>query len=317
MRDDRTFAAIATLLAAMFAMSLQAISMKYVSSELSIWQITIFRSLVILSALLPLLLLSRRKQPDKVRARGWISVRSVLMVIMNLFYYGSLPLMDVAVAATANYTAPVFIFIMGGLLLGERINPIGLLAIAMAFLSGVLMLRPGTEDFNGAVIFPVIAALAYGCASIVTRFHCQGVSVLRMVFGVHAAFLAAGVVGQLVIPLIPVSNELQASNPFIFSGWTPMTWEIWGIIFWLAVLNTATHTGFARAYQMAPSSLLAPWEYTYLPFVVILGFVFFLETPDLLAIIAMVCIFTSGLGVLWSKRIYAIATAVLRKKDPK
>ena len=298
--STRNLTAIAVILMAMFAMSLQAIAMKSMSSSITIWQITIFRSLTILIFLIPILLFRQNEFPTSIK---WLSVRSGLMVIMNLFYYGSLPLMSVAVAATANYSAPIFIFLMGAIFLKEKINLIGIVAVLVAFLSGVLVIRPGTDEFNAFVIFPIIAAIAYGSASIVTRLRCRDESVLVMVVGVHIAFFVVGCIGQLFVSFNSEHLADLSNNSFIVGEWTPMTTEIWGIILGLAILNTATHTGFAKAYQMAPSSMLAPWEYTYLPFVVVLGIFFFAEVPDILTIFAMVTIVASGLMVLWSDRI--------------
>src|SRR5262245_12158635 len=121
---DRTNGAVAVILIAVFAMSWQAIAMKYVSDSLTIWQVTLFRSVIILSALVPFLALSLKREALRFRVTGWLIVRSILMALMNLLYYGSLPLMDVSVAATAFYTAPAFITLMAAAFAGDRINAI-------------------------------------------------------------------------------------------------------------------------------------------------------------------------------------------------
>lgn len=296
----QTYIAVLVILIAVFAMSLQAIAMKYVSPTLTIWQITIFRSIIILSGLFPLILIGLKKGKIKILAPGWLGMRGLLMVAMNFSYYGSLPLMEMSVAATAFYTAPIFIFIMAALLLGEKINLLGIAAIVLGFLGAFIIIRPGETEFNILIILPIISAITYGIASIITRIKCRKETPLSMVVAVHISFLAVGLVAQFLISIYSEELHSVTDYNFVAGQWVPMTLEIWGVMLGLAVLNTTTHLGFAKAYRDAPASIIATWEYTYLPFVVILSFFIFDEIPDLQTILGMAIIIFSGMLILFS-----------------
>ena len=63
------------------------------------------------------------------------------------------------------------------------------------------------------------------------------------------------------------------------------------------MLSAAYFAGVARAYQIAPPSIIATFDYAYLISAALWGFVFFSETPDLLTLGGMVLITMAGLLV--------------------
>ena len=64
----------------------------------------------------------------------------------------------------------------------------------------------------------------------------------------------------------------------------------WGVMALLGVLSAAYFTGVARAYQIAPPSIIATFDYAYLVSAALWGFVFFSETPDLFTLVGMILI---------------------------
>jgi drug/metabolite transporter (DMT)-like permease len=62
-------------------------------------------------------------------------------------------------------------------------------------------------------------------------------------------------------------------------------------------LSGAYFTGVARAYQIAPPSIIATFDYAYLISAALWGFVFFSETPDVFTLAGMILITMAGLLV--------------------
>jgi drug/metabolite transporter (DMT)-like permease len=292
---DRTNKAVTVILIAVFAMSLQAMAMKYVSATLTIWQITIFRSIIILSALLPLLVAGRKRAALRFEVTGWLAVRSILMAVMNLFYYGSLPLMDISVAATGFYTAPTLITLMAAIFAGDRLNSINAIAVALGFVGVFLVVKPGQGGFGWMIVLPILSAFTYGCAALITRLKCQESPPLTMAVMVHGCFLILGLCAQIILALFWKELRSVTDYQFVVGDWTPMTPQIWGVMLVLASLNATTHWGFAKAYQIGRPTVVATWEYSYLLFVTVLGAVIFHEMPDSWTIAGMTVITVSGM----------------------
>jgi len=67
------------------------------------------------------------------------------------------------------------------------------------------------------------------------------------------------------------------------------------VIALLAAANVVIHILLAKAYQSAPSSIVATFDYAYLPFAALWGFLFFATVPDPATVIGMVLIGSGGL----------------------
>ena len=301
--QKRHMYAIGVILFAMVALAFQSLGMKYFSTSLNLWQITVYRSLIILSGFIPFILIAKRAGRLRINGLKWIVIRSMLMVAMNLLYYAALPLMGMAVASTASYTAPMFITILAALILGEKISKINVACIVAAFIGTVMMVNPAGSEFNMYVIFPLLSAIAYGSAHIVTRWKCQNESPMILAVMVHFSFLFAGLVATFFTTHFSDAIQSISNFQYLTGSWVPMNMHLWLVIAGFAILNTITHLGFAKAYQIAPSSVVAPWEYTYILFVVILSFLTFNEVPSSLTIGGMVIIISSGLVMMFSEQI--------------
>lgn len=70
------------------------------------------------------------------------------------------------------------------------------------------------------------------------------------------------------------------------------------LILLYALLMVSVNTGVARAYQIAPSSLVGTFDYAYLPFAAVWGALWFDEVPDAATWLGMTVILISGWLVL-------------------
>src|SRR5436305_6795129 len=122
-RPDRVGLGIATIVAAVAAMSFQDGMVKYVSAGMPLWQIYVLRSLLALPILLALLRFRRRPLPIRPTSPGWAFLRSLLLVTSYIAFYASLPLLSLSVAAAAVYTAPLFITLLSALWLRDPVGP--------------------------------------------------------------------------------------------------------------------------------------------------------------------------------------------------
>ncbi|WP_366509320.1 DMT family transporter [Mesorhizobium sp.] len=77
--------------------------------------------------------------------------------------------------------------------------------------------------------------------------------------------------------------------------WTGHNWQV---IFILAGLMVGISVGLAKAYQSPRPQVIATFDYAYLPFAALWGFVFFGEIPDLWTVLGMALIAAAGLIVL-------------------
>ena len=288
---------IAIILATVFAMALTDALIKLASSGMPLWQIWVLRSGIVL----PVLLVAtggRVLAPGQGRGDlGWIALRSLALVAQYICLYAVLPLIDMALAGAAFYTAPFFIAGLAALVLGNRILPGHWLAIATGFAGLLVILRPFGADFTPLVLMPVAAALFYAVAAIVTRARCAKTPALLLALWLNLTCLAGG----LVLAALGAMFQTPDWTFFLFGPWHPTVAKDWGLVLVLAVLILGVAVGLAKAYQNPRPEVIAVFDYGYMVFVVFWGFVFFGERPDGWTVLGVVLIVAGGLAMVLIK----------------
>ncbi len=290
--DDNTPLGVIMITGAVFLMALADALVKLVSADLTLWQIYTTRGAV------AVLILSAAMRWRGVALRPgrphWVYLRGVLLVAMWIAYYSSLPVLPLSVAAVALYTTPLFIALLSAVAIGE---PVGLrrwVAIASGFVGVLVILRPGTEAFSWFTVLPILAAVLYACAMILTRTKCLDEAPLGLALALNVSLLMAGIVGSLLLVVLDLSGEQSAVYPFVLGSWVEMGAGEWSIALLLGTLIAVYGSLVANAYQVAAPSVVATFDYSYLVFAAFWGLVLFSEVPDTGTVVGMILISVAG-----------------------
>ena len=271
---------------------------KYVSADFSLWQIYVVRSLLAIPMIVALLLAGPRPLIVSRRSLRWALLRSLLLMLMWLAFYAALSTLSLPVVAAAYYTAPLFITLFAAAIGGEAVGIRRWIAILAGFVGVLIILRPATDAFSWLTLLPVLSAVFYALAAIVTRTRCADERPLALSLALNLSFLVTGAIASAVIAAWPPSTSLIVGNPFLLGHWTPMGAHAWGVMAMLAALIVAISAGIAGAYQCAPPAVIATFEYSYLAFAAVWSFLLFADVPDPPTIAGMLLIAGAGLVVV-------------------
>jgi len=298
--DDRPALAAGLLMAALALLSLQDSFVKQLSYEMSLWQFQALRSLINLAFALGIcaLIIRRFERPKRTWA---IAARSTVHATTMLFFFGGVPFLSLSEIAAGLYTYPFFVALLSGTVLGERVGPRRVFAIAVGFIGVLMILKPGTEAFRPVALMPVASGFFYACSVMATRKLCREEQPINLAIGTALAFLVLGGGGLAVFS---VWNPGEAANdwPYLLSGWHPVAAWMAGIIVICSVLNLISNVFMAKAYQSAESSWLAPIDYSYLIFATFWAIVIWGDVPDVLTVAGMAAVAASGGFVAWRER---------------
>ncbi len=289
---DNTARAIAAIVAAVFALSLGDAVIKLISADFTLWQVFILRSVIAAPVLWVVILWQRVGAWP--RLWFWTGLRSVMLAVMWVIYYASLPHMPLSAAAATYYTSPLFITLFAGLFVGDRIGFKGWFAVVLGFVGVTVIVRPAADDFNAYALLPLAAAILYALGMILTRTKCRGEHPLVLALSLVLAFPVVGGVASLAIGLWGPSAAQVAAAPFLLGDWAPLDGKAWLA---LGVLGTAMvigALGAAIAYQIGKSSTVAIFDFSYLPFAVLWSVVFFADIPDGLTVTGIALIIIAG-----------------------
>ena len=294
MRPAQPLLGVALIVGSVFLMSFGDALIKYNSASFTAWQIFALRSVITVPILIALMLILAPGESLMPRSMRWVGLRSTLLVLMWIAYYAALPLISLSAAAVAFYTAPLFMALLSRSLIGEPVGPLRWLGIVLGFVGVLIVLRPGGDTFSAAALLPVLAALFYALAAIITRAQCAGERPLVLALGLNLGLLVAGLIASAGLALFPPSDAGVAAHPFLFGPWAAMGAREWALMALLAVLMVFFGTGVAMAYQVAPAALIGTFDYSYVVFAVVWSYVLFAERPDAAAIVGLVLIAAAG-----------------------
>ncbi|HXP74810.1 MAG TPA: DMT family transporter [Stellaceae bacterium] len=293
-RPERVALGVATIVATTVAMSFGDAAVKYVSSNFSVWQLYVLRSVLAIPLTILLIKLGARPREILPLSVGWAALRSLLLMAMWIAFYAALSVLSLSTVAAAYYTAPLFITAFSALIAGEPVGPRRWLGILVGFGGVLVIVRPGSEAFSWPTLLPILSAMCYALAAIVTRIKCVDEKPLVLSLALNAAFLLTGAIASAAIARWAPSPRIVGINPFILGYWSALGAREWEIVAMLAVLIVAVSAGVARAYQSAPSAIIAAFDYSYLVFAALWSFAIFAEPPSAIEIAGMTLIAGAG-----------------------
>ncbi|GLU29789.1 permease [Brucella sp. NBRC 12950] len=273
------------------ALSLGDALIKITSGSFVIWQIFVIRSLLAIPVLLLLLIATSPERLQFQDVLGWVLLRSLMLVGMWICYYLALPRLTLSVAAASYYTLPIFITLFTAIFIGERISGLGWIAVFAGFLGVLLIFRPSAGDFNAYTILPIVAAMLYAGAMILTRTRCRKQHPIVLALALNICFVIVGALAAGAVKLLPDA----ARHGFLLAPWAAMGQAEWISIGLLTAALLIGSIGAAVAYQNGPPSVIGTFDFAYVGFAVIWGMIFFAEVPDVTSTLGMTLIVGAGI----------------------
>jgi drug/metabolite transporter (DMT)-like permease len=211
-------------------------------------------------------------------------MRGAALLASSLFFISGLRFLPIAEASATGFVAPLFVTALSIVFLSERVGVRRWLATAVGLIGVLIILRPGTSAFHLAAFFPIVSALAWACTLIMTR----------MMSGKEAA------ITTMTYSSIAGVCILSALVPLV---WVAPSWHdvLFGVL--IGVASTAGQWIVVLAFRYADASVLAPFSYSQLLWVSILGFLIFGEVPDTWTVVGAVFIVSSGLYTAHRERV--------------
>lgn len=283
-RADRPFRGIALILASTVFLGASDVTAKYLSATLPSIEIAWIRFLVFALIMSPAMVPGSPLYALRSQRPGLQAMRGVALLGSSLFFISGLRFLPIAEASATGFVAPLFVTALSIVFLGETVGVRRWLATAVGLIGVLIILRPGTGAFHPAAFFPIVSALAWACTLIMTRMMSgRDHAITTMTY--------SSIVGVCI---------LSALVPFV---WVAPSWHdiLFGIFIGLA--STAGQWIVVLAFRYADASVLAPFSYTQLLWVSILGFVIFGEVPDVWTVTGAVFIVGSGLYTAHRERV--------------
>ncbi|MGC3872141.1 DMT family transporter [Halomonas sp. GXIMD04776] len=260
---------------------------KWLSASYAPVQIVFFRMLIALPLIMLIAHFNGGLRTLGTRRPLIHLLRGLIATVITFSFIVGLSLLPLAEVTAIAFAAPLFIALLSVPLLGERVEPLPLIAAFVGFAGVLIVVRPGAAGFQVGALVVLLAAICYALLMITARLYGGREHLWAMVFYVT------------LVPLI-VSAVLL-----------PLFWEPPQLVHWLGfisagMLGVAAMSFITLAFRHAPASIAAPFDYTAMVWAVLLGWLIWGELPDTWVYVGTAVIIASGLLVAFHEQRVAI-----------
>ena len=309
--SHRPAAGIAFLLLATTLFPIQDVIIKTLSGNYAVHQIVFWRGVFALPIVAVFAWMGGALWPLKLGSIPLQLARAAAGFASYLVYYMALAAIGLAETAAITFSTPIFVTIFAMFFLGEKIGLFRWVAVALGLLGVVIVVQPGAGVFEPAAVLALLAAVAYATSIVLTRKLGNRTNGGSMTLFTVCFFIAGGGVLGLIFSNVEAASP-HPSFDFLYRGWTSPSTRDWML---LAVLGGISGVGFyalGQAYRLAEASVVTPFEYTYLPWTILWGWMVFGSLPGLNTWIGLVLIVGAGLLIVFREA--TLGRRIVRRK---
>ena len=269
--------AILLMIAAIFCFSIMDATVKALAPNVGVlpalWARYAGQMLLVFVLVLPRLRTVVRTKYPKLQF-----FRSLLLMSATACFFTGLSLIPLSDAAALMSTNPMLITLGAALFLGEKLGVRRIAGIVAAMIGALIIIRPGSDVFSAAALFPLGAAACYSAYALLTRRVGADEDVWTSLF-------YTGFVGTVLLSiLVP------------FQWQTPSATDV-GLMVIVTLAGTTGQLALIQAFTKGEAAMLAPYSYTGLAFAAFWGVIFFSEIPDFWTVVGSLVIAAAGLYV--------------------
>ncbi len=214
----------------------------------------------------------------KTQRIGLFVGRGLFSLVGMTCWFSAIALVPLAEVVALSYTAPLFTTVAAIFLLGEQVGLRRWGAILIGLAGAAIILRPGMIELSMGSVLAIAAAGTMAC----------GVVLVKLLSRTEST---PAIVAWQQIVVLPGSAVLA------FFVWKTPSLELLGWMVLLGVVGTLGHLAVTKAFSLADTTAIMPFDFFRLIFTAIVGLVFFAEQPEIYLWIGAGVIFVSSIYV--------------------
>ena len=297
-RRDNVGRGIAFALLAILIFSTQDATSKLLVQSVSPFQMTMMRFWAFAAFSLFLALRKSSVQAALQTRHPVLQVlRGVLLVTDIWMFVLALRTVQLPEVQSITLVYPLLVTLAAIPLLGEKVGIFRLSAVAVGFVGALVIVRPGGVPLDWGVAFAVGSGACYALYIVLTRK-------VSATDSPTTSMVYVGLVGLVV-----------SSSVGVFF-WQPLDLQTTLLIGYIMITGVAAHGLMILALSIAPASVLQPFNYTALPWSIVLSVVVFQHFIDPVSLLGAAIIVAAGLVVMARERVKRVPSAAAEPALP-
>lgn len=201
----------------------------------------------------------------------------ILGVVISFYTLMTIPL---ASSTIIQKLSSFIMLILSYIFFKEKFTKVHIIALIIAFMGVILIVKPGSSDFSIGYLLAILGAF---CAAI-AYLSIRGLGINGRVNPFLIVFYFSFISCIIFIPEVIFNTPNLDMNKFI-------------LLLLIGVFGAIGQYGITFAYKFASSKEVGVFEYTQIIFSSILGFVFLKEVPDIYSVIGYLIITFTGIYI--------------------
>jgi drug/metabolite transporter (DMT)-like permease len=296
--QTRNIAGMAALALGVFVFSTQDAIIKSISGDYGVTQAIVIRSVVSLPILAAMVHYETGLR-NLISGNFWgLLARGLILLGSYTAYYMAFPALPLAEAIALFFVSPIFVTLLAGPLLNERVSLRSWFAVAVGFAGVMMIVQPGSALFEPAALLSLVSAAAYALAMIFARKLGVSEPATVMAFYQNGAYLLGALLIAGICSALGLTKFGHPSLDFLVRPWVTPSLKDFLLMGACGVIAAIAMSLLTQAYRLAEANLVTVFEYTGMIWAPLWGFLFFAEIPRWTTVAGMLLIAAAGLYAL-------------------
>jgi drug/metabolite transporter (DMT)-like permease len=211
-----------------------------------------------------------------------VMLRNVAEAFATASVVTALALIPLSVLSAILQANPLLVTLGAALFLNERVGWRRWLAIGIGLVGVLIIIRPGTAEFDPALLIAVVAVIGLSLRDLATR------PVPREVPTSLLASYSFATVALTGLAIMAVTGTLGLPRL-----------ELWAVTAAAVATGLVAYFAITAAMRIGDISAVTPFRYTRLVFALVIAVVVFDENPDAATLIGAGIVIATGLYTFW------------------
>ena len=275
-------AGIALMLLGDFVYSLSDALGKWLVATYSVGQLLLIRSSAAFVVLAPFAWRAGwRAFATMPRPRLQI-LRVLLCSLEVVFFFWAVSYLPLADVTTFYLAGPIFVTALSPFLLGEKIDWKRWAAVLAGFVGVAVAMRPSLASVSSSALVALAGSLCFALLMMVTR----AVRGTPDIVLATTQMISTGLFGAALAPF----------------GWVAPGARDTALLALVGIVAMLGLVCVNRSLKLAPASVVAPYQYSFILWAMILGYLVFGDVPTVPLLIGAAIIVAAGLFLFWRER---------------
>ena len=303
METNQNTKGIFFIMTGMAFFSIQDSLIKYIYEDVALFELYFGRTLIQSIILLSFVLLTKKTIVLKTHYPILTLVRVVCFFFGFSFFYISLTFMTLAMTSALFFSCPFFMSMFAKFFLKEKIGIRRWSAILIGFIGVLIVLNPTLEEFNFFKLAPVACALCYATSMTITKYTSDKDSIYTQMTWLYIFAIFASIIIFLVSGDGKFNNFSDSTMQFIFREWFTNPAGAWPYVLIMGIVASISFFCVFSAYSIASPSIVSLFEYSYIVWAMLAGYILFETIPVPRTFVGAAIIIGAGFYIYFREKV--------------